>query len=165
MYMYIYMNFPISHFSLVPSPDNYSLKHIDSRPSGEEEINQFLQEGKLFQGGNAKWLHTLLSLRSGDRLMYVGDHVYADVLRSKRTLGWRTVLVVPELTNEIISHKKCKNIRGEILRLRRRQFSLQNEIDRLDDEWSGMNEKDGNFVGILYPSHSNNYPKNSDPVA
>ena len=97
--------------------------------------------------------------------MYVGDHVYADVLRSKRTLGWRTVLVVPELTNEIISHKKCKNIRGEILRLRRRQFSLQNEIDRLDDEWSGMDEKDGNFVGILYPSHSNNYPKNSDPVA
>ncbi len=122
----------------------YSLKHIDIRPSGENEVNKFLEHGKLFQGGNAKWLHTLLSLRSGDRLMYVGDHVYADVLRSKRTLGWRTVLVVPELTDEIISHKKCKNIREEILKLRRRQFSLQNDIDSLDDEWSIIDENEGN---------------------
>ena len=75
--------------------------------------------------------------------MYVGDHVYADVLRSKRTLGQRTVLVVPELTDEIISHKKCKNIREEILKLRRRQFSLQNDIDSLDDEWSIIDENEG----------------------
>lgn len=125
------------------NPELYSLKHIDIRPSGENEVNKFLEHGKLFQGGNAKWLHTLLSLRSGDRLMYVGDHVYADVLRSKRTLGWRTVLVVPELTDEIISHKKCKNIREEILKLRRRQFSLQNDIDSLDDEWSIIDENEG----------------------
>merc|ERR1711916_67331 len=123
--------------------ESHALKHIDVRPSGQKEVDAFLQQGKLFQGGNAKWLHTLLSLKSGDRLMYVGDHVYADVLRSKRTLGWRTVLVVPELTNEIISHKKCKRIREEILKLRKQQFSLQNAIDHLDDEWSQDDEEDG----------------------
>ena len=126
--------------------ESHALKHIDVRPSGQKEVDAFLQQGKLFQGGNAKWLHTLLSLKSGDRLMYVGDHVYADVLRSKRTLGWRTVLVVPELTNEIISHKKCKRIREEILKLRKQQFSLQNAIDHLDDEWSQDDEEDGTVL-------------------
>lgn len=124
-------------------PHTESLQHIDYRPGGETEVKEFLGNGKLFQGGNAKWLHTLLSLKSGDRLMYVGDHVYADVLRSKRTLGWRTVLIVPELTNEIISHKRCKYIRSEILTLRRQQFTLQNKIDSLDDEWTVQDESKG----------------------
>jgi hypothetical protein len=31
----------------------------------------------------------------------VGDHVYGDILRSKKTLGWRTLLVVPELQGEV----------------------------------------------------------------
>lgn len=30
-----------------------------------------------------------------------GDHIYSDVLLSKKTLGWRTMLVVPELETEI----------------------------------------------------------------
>ena len=35
-------------------------------------------------------------------ILYVGDHLYSDVLRSKRTLGWRTALVVPEIEDEMI---------------------------------------------------------------
>jgi hypothetical protein len=27
--------------------------------------------------------------------------MYSDILRSKRTLGWRTVLMVPELCHEV----------------------------------------------------------------
>ena len=71
-------------------------------------------------GGNWKDLHRMLSISSGDKILYVGDHMYADILRSKRTLGyksylliliislilissgWRTCLVIPELENEII---------------------------------------------------------------
>ena len=31
----------------------------------------------------------------------MGDHIYGDILRSKKTLGWRTMLVVPELETEL----------------------------------------------------------------
>ena len=31
----------------------------------------------------------------------MGDHIYGDILRSKKTLGWRTMLVVPELATEL----------------------------------------------------------------
>ena len=34
-------------------------------------------------------------------MLYVGDHIYGDILRSKKTLGWRTMLVVPELETEL----------------------------------------------------------------
>ena len=111
-------------------PESEALQHVDNIPSDPTSLDAFLAAGKTFQGGNAKALHTLLQVSSGDRLLYVGDHVYADVLRSKRTLGWRTCLIVPELTNEILAHKKSRKIRNTILELRREQFSLQNQLVR-----------------------------------
>lgn len=64
------------------------LENIDSMPDASE-VPAFMAMGKCFQGGNAPRLHHLLQLTSGDRLLYVGDHIYADVMRSKRVLGWR----------------------------------------------------------------------------
>ena len=33
----------------------------------------------------------------GDRVLYVGDHIYGDILRSKKSSLWRTCMVVQEL--------------------------------------------------------------------
>ena len=66
-----------------------------------------LAKGKVFQGGNWNHLHRMLQLRTGSDLMYVGDHMYSDILRSKRTLGWRTVLIVPELLHEVSARREC----------------------------------------------------------
>jgi 5'-nucleotidase len=60
-----------------------------------------LAAGKVFQGGNWNHLHRMLRLPTGSQLLYVGDHMYSDILRSKRTLGWRTLLIVPELLDEV----------------------------------------------------------------
>ena len=38
---------------------------------------------------------------SGDEILYVGDHVYADVRMSKSLLRWRTALILRELEDEI----------------------------------------------------------------
>lgn len=76
-----------------------SLQNIEM---GSEALAQrALSEGKVFQGGNWNHLHRMLRLQTGSALMYVGDHMYSDILRSKRTLGWRTVLMVPELCHEV----------------------------------------------------------------
>lgn len=37
----------------------------------------------------------------GKDVLYIGDHIFGDVLRSKKTRGWRTFLVVPELRHEL----------------------------------------------------------------
>jgi len=37
----------------------------------------------------------------GRDVLYCGDHIYGDILKSKKIRGWRTFLVVPELTHEL----------------------------------------------------------------
>ena len=60
--------------------------------------------------------------------------MYADILRSKRTLGWRTCLVVPELTGEITTHKKNRAQGTELLALRREQFLLESRLDKAQED-------------------------------
>jgi 5'-nucleotidase len=82
-----------------------SLKNTDGvfeiEALGPNGAKKFLEQGKVFQGGNWQHLHAMLQINAGDEIMYVGDHLYADVLRSKRTLGWRSMFIMPELEEEI----------------------------------------------------------------
>ena len=76
-------------------PADGTLSNVEVMSSGDPRA--VYQEGKLFQGGNAQKLHHLLQVSSGDKVLYVGDHMYSDVVRTKRSQGWRTCLIVPEL--------------------------------------------------------------------
>jgi hypothetical protein len=38
----------------------------------------------LLQGGNYVDLHRMMGVRSGSEVLYVGDHIYGDILRSKK---------------------------------------------------------------------------------
>ena len=35
-------------------------------------------------------------------VVYVGDHIFGDILKSKKGWGWKTFLIVPELAQELI---------------------------------------------------------------
>lgn|SRR6218665_525440 len=37
----------------------------------------------------------------GKDVMYIGDHIFGDILKSKKIRGWRTFLVIPELAQEL----------------------------------------------------------------
>lgn len=53
-----------------------------------------------FAGGNVQLLQQQLGA-SGDAILYVGDHIYGDIVRSKKTCGWRTMMIVEELEHEL----------------------------------------------------------------
>lgn len=59
-----------------------------------------LSTNAVYQGGNADLLQKLSGFR-GDEILYVGDHMYGDIIRSKGLFNWRTMLVVPELDYEL----------------------------------------------------------------
>lgn len=56
--------------------------------------------GRCFEGGNLRDFEALLDAK-GDDVLYVGDHIYGDILRPKRESGWRTCMVIPELEDEL----------------------------------------------------------------
>lgn len=121
---------------------------------------KFLEQGKVFQGGNWQHLHKvsvkfllketshlpgiihspilqMLDIKSGDDIMYVGDHLYADVLRSKRTLGWRSMFIMPELEEELRVFAENLQLRNRISKLRqlREELVMKAEvIRRTEDE-------------------------------
>lgn len=100
----------------------------------QESVEDYLSRGNCFQGGNFTHLHDLLGVSSGTQLLYVGDHIFSDVLRSKRTLGWRTMLVVPELENEVNTMYKEETLAlGEtIQKMRDDRDELDEWVDRLE---------------------------------
>jgi len=113
-------------------PSDGRLSNMDNALFDPAEVS--LAEGKVFQGGNYNHLHHLLGkdFIAGPQLMYVGDHMFSDVIRGKRTLGWRTMLVVPELAHEVdmwlalsAKHKRIEELR-----------ELTNELDEWVDRLS-----------------------------
>jgi len=89
-----------------------------------------------FSGGNAPWLEALLGAQ-GEEVLYAGDHIYGDVLRSKKNASWRTLLLVPELERELrLLEAKAVDLR-ELYRLEtarrrtlRRTSVLQDQLRR-----------------------------------
>src|SRR5690606_29795552 len=55
-----------------------------------------LEREQLYFGGNIEALHAALGV-DGDRVLYVGDHIYGDVLRAKKAGRWRPARVSQEM--------------------------------------------------------------------
>ncbi len=72
-----------------------------------------VERGKVFEGGNLADLERLLDT-SGDRVLYVGDHIYGDILRSKKESAWRTAMIIQEMVDET---RALSASRGDIARV------------------------------------------------
>ena len=64
----------------------------------------------------------------------MGDHIYGDILRSKKSLGWRTMLVVPELETELSVSGATWAVQQELQWLRAARADMDDQIQRL--QWA-----------------------------
>lgn len=84
----------------------------------------------VYQGGNAKTFTVDLGLE-GDDILYIGDHIYGDILRLKKDCNWRTAMVLEELESETENNHKAEPIIVEIETLMRRKEPLEDELTAL----------------------------------
>lgn len=103
----------------------------------------------LFHGGNARQLEAVLQAR-GDQIVYFGDHTYGDILRSKKTLGWRTAMVVEELEHELQVMAATRNQRHDLDELGRLRTALEADWFALEHalEVAGR-DGDGGEAGVV----------------
>ena len=85
-----------------------------------------LERGKIYEGGNIVDVERALGA-TGDEVLYVGDHIYGDILRSKKDSAWRTVMIMQELETEIAAYQSCHDDMGAI-----EQMDAQREV--LEDD-------------------------------
>lgn len=84
----------------------------------------------IYQGGNAKQFTKDLTL-DGDDILYIGDHIYGDILRLKKDCNWRTAMVLEELEDERIINKKAQPFVEEIEQLMKTKEPLEDELTNL----------------------------------
>lgn len=98
-------SFPVNAISKFKRWDEYFDMIIMKafKPDFFSKENDFLPgiSEKVFQCGNAQKLHNILEIPRSSEILYIGDHIYGDVVRSKKTLGWRTMLLIDELQTEL----------------------------------------------------------------
>ncbi len=92
--------------------DNLKFLQINPENGKMTNTNGQIKPG-VYQSGNAKTFTDDLQL-NGDEILYIGDHIYADILRLKKDCNWRTALVVEELGAEIAAQKKALPTEHEI---------------------------------------------------
>jgi hypothetical protein len=73
-------------------------------------------------------MHTGLS---GDEILYVGDHIFGDIMKSKGTLNWRTMLVLDELEKELPKLEKYKPLLDNIYSAITNLEDIENELQKL----------------------------------
>jgi len=81
----------------------------------------------VYQAGSANKFTSDLGLE-GDDILYIGDHIYGDILRLKKDCNWRTALVVEELYEEIEAYKKAEPYSKEIRRLMEKKEPLERAL-------------------------------------
>jgi HAD superfamily 5'-nucleotidase-like hydrolase len=91
-----------------------------------KDVGGKIDRGRIYEGGNLAEFERLLGIR-GSSVLYVGDHIYGDILRSKKESTWRTAMIIPELGAEVAAHASCA---GRFSRLR----ELEASRERLEDE-------------------------------
>ena len=82
-----------------------------------------LEDSAVYSGGSSEVLSKLIGAKGRCSIskiadpplsfcrdvLYVGDHIFGDVLKSKKLRGWRTFLIVPELNDEFQVCMKCQS--------------------------------------------------------
>jgi 5'-nucleotidase len=75
---------------------------VELNPDGTvaKPVADALERGKIYEGGNLFDFERLTG-HLGEHVLYVGDHIYGDIIRNRKSSQWRTCFVVQELEREI----------------------------------------------------------------
>ena len=95
----------------------------------------------IYQGGNFQKVQDDLGL-SGGEILYIGDHIYGDVVSIKKQCAWRTALVLADLEKELAELRKARPLQRQIDGLIEEKIALETELNRLELERYGGHKPD-----------------------
>lgn len=81
----------------------------------------------VYHGGCASIFTDSLGV-VGEDILYIGDHIYGDILRLKKDCNWRTALIFEELDVEVEGLKKAKPIDEKINALMEKKEPFEDQL-------------------------------------
>lgn len=123
-------------FDLIIADSKKPLFFDNSGKSDTQPIKQ-ANHPCAYHGGNTRFLEEKIGFR-GDKVLYFGDHTYGDILKAKKSAGWRTAMVVEEIKHELETTQLLEpkfrihsGISEERDRLGVERAALERELNRL----------------------------------
>ncbi|HVU02276.1 MAG TPA: HAD-IG family 5'-nucleotidase [Polyangiaceae bacterium] len=104
-----------------------------------------LERGKIYEGGNLRELERHLGV-PGSGILYVGDHIYGDMLRSKKESAWRTAMIIQELDAELDAHDRSSADLAAQRKLEELRDNLEDELRHYQARFKEL-EKGGALEG------------------
>jgi 5'-nucleotidase len=99
-----------------------------------------LERGAVYEGGNLQDFEKFLNI-PGDRVLYVGDHIYGDILRSKKESAWRTAMIIQEMEAEVMAHESCRGEHMESAMLEGRREELEDQLRFYQQRYKDLTRK------------------------
>jgi 5'-nucleotidase len=87
-----------------------------------------LSRDRVYQGGNVIEFEEMTRIR-GENVLYIGDHIYGDILRLRKQHMWRTAMVLQELEREIAVGDRLEGQISDLDLLDRRRRNMESELD------------------------------------
>ncbi|XP_058623827.1 cytosolic purine 5'-nucleotidase isoform X1 [Onychostoma macrolepis] len=125
------------------------LRQVDTT-TGRLKIGTYtgpLQHGIVYSGGSSDIVCDLLGAKGKD-ILYIGDHIFGDILKSKKRQGWRTFLVIPELAQELHVWTDKSSLFEELQGLD--IFLAELYKRRTKKCWSNQNARSERFICLSY---------------
>src|SRR5262249_38271554 len=91
------------------------------------DVKQLLRD-RVYQGGNVLSFEEMTGIR-GENVLYIGDHIYGDILRLRKQHMWRTAMVLQELDGETAFRARFEGQLRDLDLPDRRRRNLESEID------------------------------------
>jgi HAD superfamily 5'-nucleotidase-like hydrolase len=88
--------------------------------------------GKVYAGGSRFGLDQLTQV-PGESFLYVGDHIYGDIVSSKLTSTWRTALILSELEEELDKGQEQREQLRHLDALKGELSAMGHKMDDLRD--------------------------------
>lgn len=107
----------------------------------------------LFEGGSLNALEHILNMH-GEEVLYVGDHIYGDILRSKKTSLWRTALIVEELEEEMQTIQLHHDTLRRIEKLENTRQHLDTQLNILRQHLSNLDRQQQDAPWVLEQLHT-----------
>jgi HAD superfamily 5'-nucleotidase-like hydrolase len=95
---------------------------------GNGDSVKHLARDKVYQAGNVIAFEQITGMK-GEQVLYIGDHIYGDILRLRKQHMWRTAMVLQELEREISVGDRLEAQIKDLDLLDRRHRNLESEID------------------------------------
>lgn len=107
--------------------DKNPFVEIDAAGNVKGQHSGPFARNRIYQGGNIHDFENGVGVR-GDHVLYIGDHIYGDMLRAKKSSVWRTAMILQELESELTAVENNKERLERVEQLERQLVRLDSEI-------------------------------------